>query len=35
MITKRILLAAVTLVAAAAVFAPSVQAADPVVRIGW
>jgi sulfonate transport system substrate-binding protein len=35
MITKRILLAAATLVAAAAVFAPSVQAADPVVRIGW
>jgi sulfonate transport system substrate-binding protein len=35
MITKRILLAAVTLVAAAAVFAPCVQAADPVVRIGW
>ncbi len=35
MITKHIFLAAVTLVAAAAVFAPSVQAADPVVRIGW
>ncbi|NSY19688.1 aliphatic sulfonate ABC transporter substrate-binding protein [Neorhizobium sp. AL 9.2.2] len=35
MITKRIFLAAVTLVSAAAVFAPPVQAADQVVRIGW
>lgn len=35
MITKRIFLAAVTLVSAAAVFTPPVQAADQVVRIGW
>ncbi|MBP2459846.1 MULTISPECIES: aliphatic sulfonate ABC transporter substrate-binding protein [unclassified Rhizobium] len=35
MISKRTFLAAVTLFSAAAVFAPPVQAADQVVRIGW
>ena len=35
MITKRTFLAAAALITAAATFAPSVQAADQVVRIGW